>query len=204
MCSQDGQETPLHLAVAKILFPREDAQLETIELLLQAGASPSPKRRDAEENTPLHDAVKWGCLQVVRLLLKYGADPNAVNSFGETPLHSALQKSRMQPDPAFGTFDGVEYSLIQTLLEAGADPIDPDTISSSSSCRSRGTTTTNTVENSPSAAAREIDPKVCELLMRWANWRRRRLLAWAHSRGTGGHTICKLPSELAMNVARFL
>ena len=41
---------------------------------------------DARRITPLHTAVKYSGEASVLLLLEYGADPNAVNQKGETPL----------------------------------------------------------------------------------------------------------------------
>ena len=41
---------------------------------------------DERKITPLHTAVKYSGEASVLLLLEYGADPNAVNLKGETPL----------------------------------------------------------------------------------------------------------------------
>ena len=41
---------------------------------------------DGRNITPLHTAVKYSGEASVLLLLEYGADPNAVNQKGETPL----------------------------------------------------------------------------------------------------------------------
>ena len=46
------------------------------------------------EQTPLHVAVKEGNVDMVQLLLRYGADPNFLDANGNTPLHVAVQKSK--------------------------------------------------------------------------------------------------------------
>jgi predicted phosphohydrolase len=43
--------------------------------------------------TPLHMAIAKGHTRATQVLLKHGADPNATNFFGETPLHFACQCS---------------------------------------------------------------------------------------------------------------
>jgi Ankyrin repeats (many copies) len=59
-----------------------------LEIALADGASvhtwPGDPSYDA---SPLHAAVSFGRLEVVRLLLHHGADPRRVNAFGQTPLH---------------------------------------------------------------------------------------------------------------------
>ena len=40
-------------------------------------------------DTPLHSASQWGREGIVRLLLENGADVNAVNQYGQSPLHYA-------------------------------------------------------------------------------------------------------------------
>lgn len=59
--------------------------------------------QDFKGNTPLHLA---GELEVVDTLLRYGANPNARNHQGDTPLHTRTQ------DP---------YSVMERLIQKGAD-----------------------------------------------------------------------------------
>ena len=57
-------------------------------------------------HTPLMNAVKFGDLSMVKLLLSKGADPNARDDQGRTPLHHAATHS---------------IDSMKLLLAAGAD-----------------------------------------------------------------------------------
>jgi ankyrin repeat protein len=54
--------------------------------LRQLIRAPGAKARDARGNSPLMYAAALGSLDSMRLLLEAGADPNAANDFGATPL----------------------------------------------------------------------------------------------------------------------
>lgn len=60
------------------------------------------------DQSALHIASLWGSLDVVKLLIGAGANPNAKNRFGAAPLHCAAQRSQA----AVGEF----------LVQHGADP----------------------------------------------------------------------------------
>jgi len=92
----DHGVTPLYKAVWR-------NQPEAVRILLDAGANPRPRLHNKFlHNTLLHYALSGN---MARLLLKAGADPNARNKKGSTPLHetSSLEVAR-------------------ALLEGGANP----------------------------------------------------------------------------------
>lgn len=97
--SADGW-TALHLAA---FFGRDAAVRE----LLSRGSAVSARSRKPLENTPLNAAAAGNHLEVCRVLLDAGADPNARQSGGFVPLHAAAQN---------GSRD-----LVELLLERGAD-----------------------------------------------------------------------------------
>ena len=69
--------------------------------------------------TPLHEAVSHGNLNVIKILLSHGANVNALNFFGDSPLHKALQSKNNQ---LVGVpFHASQHAIAQLLLEHGAD-----------------------------------------------------------------------------------
>lgn len=44
---------------------------------------------------PLHNACSFGHVDVVRLLLEAGAEPNTTDNWNFTPLHEAAQKGKI-------------------------------------------------------------------------------------------------------------
>jgi ankyrin repeat protein len=60
-----------------------------VEFLLEAGADAKMAARNAQKVTALHGAVARRDLEIVRLLLAAGADPNARQERGFVPLHDA-------------------------------------------------------------------------------------------------------------------
>ena len=75
-------------------------------MLLGAGADPSV---DA-----LHNAVRYGCGEIVRKLLDAGANAAGEGS-GFTPLHAACSCCSSDPE------DPVSAEIVRMLLDAGAD-----------------------------------------------------------------------------------
>ncbi|KAI9770104.1 MAG: Set3 complex subunit with deacetylase activity, meiotic-specific repressor of sporulation proteins [Geoglossum simile] len=69
--------TPLQIASL-------EGHVDTVEALLQAGCDVDC--RNNEKDTPLIDAIENSRLEVVKLLLKYGANPRLVNAKGFEPL----------------------------------------------------------------------------------------------------------------------
>ncbi len=119
---------------------RERAAPEKIALLLEAGADPNTRDRDA--NTPLHLVARGVAARAeiaATTLLAAGADVNAPNSEGRTPLHNAVgsppmmllllqagadlnARTHLGETPLHMAADRVRNSAgITTLVEAGAE-----------------------------------------------------------------------------------
>lgn len=88
------------------------SDLDVVRASLTAGADPNA-RLHAIRNTPLHKAL-WEffpSVNVIELLLSHGADVEAVNDAGETPLWCAVRRGHDEE--------------AAVLLAAGADPWRP-------------------------------------------------------------------------------
>ena len=121
MGSSEDLVTPLDTAVVIGLCPTF-VDRKIIDVLLKNGGDGEiyrelkreEERRDGDKSLSLHNAVKKGTVEDVAALIKAGADVNAVNSKGETPLHLATEES------AGNTWnDGAEKAKL--LIDAGAD-----------------------------------------------------------------------------------
>ena len=99
--SGDGW-TPLHLAAA---FGTPEA----VRLLLQNGAQVDAVSQNPQANQPLHATLALGRNpETIELLLKAGANPNARQTGGFTPIFSAAAANRRD--------------LVELLIAHGADP----------------------------------------------------------------------------------
>ena len=102
-------DTALHMASAAFRRP-------VAELLVAYGADCRARNRRSAE--PLHyaaDANRWNPTvqaETIEYLVSIGADPNAVDSGGVTPLHRAV-RTRLLP-------------AVRALLEGGANPRQPN------------------------------------------------------------------------------
>ncbi|MEQ6342905.1 MAG: ankyrin repeat domain-containing protein [Gammaproteobacteria bacterium] len=75
--------TPLHGAVS---YGKNDTRKTVVEILIKGGANVNAKTtRDGE--TPFHKAIARGDVEIVKLLLNYGADVNAVSKYGVSTLY---------------------------------------------------------------------------------------------------------------------
>jgi len=89
-----------------VLRAAKDNDAEMMKAILQAEPA-AAKMGNAIQQTGLHVAAIWGCVDVARVLLAGGALVNAQNQFGATPLASAVQSDRLE--------------MVKMLLESGAD-----------------------------------------------------------------------------------
>ena len=101
--------TPLLLVSSNPFY-----NLDVIHVLLKHGAEVDA--RDAEGNTPLMWQALFNQPHAVQLLLKYGADPNLFNNFGETPIDLALTEAT---DENYNE----NIDTIAALLEGGVDSL---------------------------------------------------------------------------------
>ncbi len=81
---------------------------EAVRLLLARGANPNLPARNAMKVAAIHAASAAGSLPIAHLLVDAGADVNAVQQAGFTPLHAAAMAGRVD--------------LAKLFLERGADP----------------------------------------------------------------------------------
>lgn len=77
------------LGIPALYFAQMSNQPESMKVLIKRGADVHA-RYGPVQRTALHDAALKGRTECVRLLLEAGADPNAANKYGHTPLSYAI------------------------------------------------------------------------------------------------------------------
>ncbi|KAF3937506.1 hypothetical protein ABW19_dt0204039 [Dactylella cylindrospora] len=93
----------------------EQEEKDVLEMIIQA----APNLVNAEDQfsrRPLSWAVWNGELEAVKVLLKHGADVNDEDEYGRTALHCLAVRAACDE-----TEDAIQKSVLETLLEAGAD-----------------------------------------------------------------------------------
>ena len=80
---------------------------EIVQYLLTHGADVNLAAKNSTRVTALHGAVTRGATEVVKLLLKHGANPNSLQEGGFTPLHSAAAAGH--------------EAIVRLLVEHGAE-----------------------------------------------------------------------------------
>src|SRR5580698_1123559 len=93
----EGQSTPLDYAVLMNRF-------EVVEILLDHGAQASATNKGL---TALHLAARGGETRIAKLLIAHGADVNARDDGGSTPIEEAAWRG--------------ETAMVRLLIEKGAD-----------------------------------------------------------------------------------
>jgi len=109
---------PVHVALQHCMA-EGDMGYRMLQLLLHHGAQPNQIPGDAfgeSREAALHDAARRGNAAVVALLLSHGADPDAIDAVGNSPLHVLCQ--HVAPWSS-----GSEERIIALLMRAGALPL---------------------------------------------------------------------------------
>ncbi len=113
-----GNEDTEPILISALDYRDENGELkphmdpELVKILLNAGAVVNPGLRPS----PLENALDWGHVEVVNLLVSAGADVNIYfgdDEYNFTPLVNTIKSERPMPDV---------ISMVRILLKAGADP----------------------------------------------------------------------------------
>lgn len=112
---------PIHKCISNYSFTAATARSQTVEALLDLGVDIEVADPDPEANgaTPLMTACQFGIQSVIDLLLKRGADINAVTPIGYTPLLAALNGDFCYD--IHQAIEGSKLSLIEFLVKRGAE-----------------------------------------------------------------------------------
>ena len=81
---------------------------------------------DIQNKTPLHYACRQGLIEVVEVLLRFGADPLTVDDYGQTALHETLngllidlnnrnKNNKKKGDPTILRFTNIIYFLFSNI-----------------------------------------------------------------------------------------
>ena len=104
-----------------LLYASREGRLEAVRLLLAAGAN--PEVGEADDVRPLVMALTNNQLAVARLLIDAGADVDAADWYGRTPLWSAIDVRNQEVNDGArdnGIDRGAALELIDALLSRGA------------------------------------------------------------------------------------
>lgn len=91
-----NSQTALHLVASK-------SNLDLARKLLDLKPNPASTRvRDNRGQYPIHRAAAVGSAPMVDLLIKYKSPLNAVDSYGQTPLHHAVAEGHGKNHGRYG------------------------------------------------------------------------------------------------------
>ncbi len=106
---------------AKLAIDQGD--LDFLGALLKKGLRVNEALDFQDGDTLLHEATSWGKLDIVKFLLKNGADPTVRDRYGERPIDAAIRakeedlcKLLSKPDGDEPLVDGVPSGLIEEVL----------------------------------------------------------------------------------------
>ena len=108
-----------------LLFAARDGQIDAVRALLDGGADIN-QVSPTEKTSPLVMAIMNAHLDLAKLLVDWGADPNLSNTQGLTALYATIDVQWAPkgwfPEPTTSQESVTYLSLMKTLLEDGADP----------------------------------------------------------------------------------
>ncbi|EZA52531.1 uncharacterized protein LOC105281834 [Ooceraea biroi] len=95
--------------IEELLRATAASEVDRVVQLLDAGLDVNSWDSQGSKNTPLHWAACYGNKDIITCLIDKGADVNAENGCGATPLHDAVNRG--------------DVAICQELLQAGANPL---------------------------------------------------------------------------------
>jgi len=109
-----------------LLFAAREGNMETVKLLLAAGA-PVGQVSEGDHTAPMLMAAINGHFDIAKLLLDKGASPNQMSDAGATPLYATINvqyaAKSLYPQPTAQKQQKTTYlELMEALLKLGADP----------------------------------------------------------------------------------
>ncbi|XP_064621643.1 uncharacterized protein LOC135484263 isoform X2 [Lineus longissimus] len=133
-CIQNtDSQTPLDLAESthvqhvyneELLQAAAQSDIGKVCQLIAAGVNVNLIDSEENRNTPLHWAASFGDRKVIRSLCSRGANVNAINSQGATPLHDAVKRGSC-PEVEELIFCGADPTIKATSGKySGSSPID--------------------------------------------------------------------------------
>jgi len=179
---------PLNRAIS-LVRKEGDTGYQMAALLLQHGAR-TDTCAGASGSRPLHEAAEASHAAVC-LLLKHGADPNAENYAGQTPLHIACGRTFLPQDAA-------QTKIVEDLLKHGGDPTRKD---------KGGKRPLDHAANAACVLSLLAGTTSClgfeEQLIRAERWWARRPAMLLRYKGPRDHLVCKIPDSIFQAVVRF-
>lgn len=107
--------TSFNLRIIMLFFRFEDERI--IDFLIEKGASVNETLKSS--TSPLHLAVSYGRVKVVKLLIKAEAHVNARDESLNTPLHM-IKNMTVRSYPCFPT-PADHYAIVNLLIQNGAE-----------------------------------------------------------------------------------
>ena len=112
--------------LSPLLFAAREGNMETVKVLLDAGA-PVGQASDGDHTSPMLMAAINGHFDIAKLLLDRGASPNQMSDAAVTPLYATINvqyaAKSLYPQPTAQKQQKTTYlELMEDLLKRGADP----------------------------------------------------------------------------------